>query len=56
VSTERTPRDTPMTGNDAKHESIEREGNAMLAANKKMNDFDCGPILNGRCFAVTFRI
>ncbi|HXO92852.1 MAG TPA: hypothetical protein VN825_01875 [Candidatus Acidoferrum sp.] len=45
-----------MTGNDAKQESIEREGNAMLAANKKMNDFDCGPILNGRRLAVTLSI
>jgi hypothetical protein len=45
-----------MTGNDAKQESIEREGNAMLAANKKMNGFDCGPILNRRCFTVTSRI
>ena len=56
VSTGRAPRETPITGNDAKQESIEREGNAMLAANKKMNDFDCGPILNGRRLAVTLSI
>jgi hypothetical protein len=28
----------------------------MLAANRKMNDLDCGSILNGRCLAFTFRI
>ena len=45
-----------MTGNEAKQESIESEDNVMLAANKKMNDFDSGPILNRRCLAVTLRI
>src|SRR5580692_2425764 len=56
VSAERTPSDTPITGNDAKQESIESDGKATLAANNKMNDFECGLILNRRCFPVTSRI
>jgi hypothetical protein len=56
VSAGRTPRDTPITGSDAKHESIESDGKATLAANKKMNDFECGRIRNRGCFTVTSRI
>src|SRR5258708_21171642 len=46
VSARRTPSDTPITGSDARHESIESDGNATLAANKKMNDLESGRILN----------
>jgi hypothetical protein len=45
-----------MTGSEAKQESIESEDNVMLAANKKMNDFDSGPILNGGRLTITLRI